>query len=339
MNLYRFAQTSQIQPSHPARPTPRRAWRPAPRRAPPRHARRPALKRARRRRWSGCLWPTLILALVVCLGGILAYGLLRLQPPVNVLILGIDRRPDEGYATRSDTILLLHADVGAGRMALLSIPRDLWVAIPGQGEGRINAAHLYGELDAPGGGPARAAETVTHNLNVPIHHTLRLDFDAFREVIDAAGGIEIDVPTPIIDDAYPTSDYGTMWVEIPAGRQHMDGETALRYARSRHNSSDFDRAARQQQVLVALAKKVISPSGMLRASRVQRAFQKAVETDLSTRDLFRLALTWQRAGEGGLERIVIDRTLTTPFRTAQGADVLLPRWELVRPLVEARFGR
>jgi LCP family protein required for cell wall assembly len=281
--------------------------------------------------------PLLALALVICLGGMLAYGLLLIPSPTNILILGIDRRPGEGNVVRTDTILLLHADPGGRRLVLLSIPRDLWVTIPGRGEERINTAHIYGELEAPGSGPSRVAETVSYNFGVPVHHTLRLDFDAFRQVIDAAGGIEIDVPAPIIDDAYPTDDYGTMRIEIPAGPQHMDGETALQYARSRHGSSDFDRATRQQQIFVALMKKLTSPSGLLRALRVYRAFQNAVETDLGFRDMARLALAWQRAGGEGVERIVIDRTLTTPFQIPQGAVVLLPHWDLIRPLVQARF--
>jgi LCP family protein required for cell wall assembly len=325
------------QPSQPnatpfARPTPR--YQPSS----TRRARRPAPKRAQpRRRWRGCLLPLLALASALCLGSILAYGLLLVQPPANTLILGIDRRPDESNVTRSDTILLLHADAGAGRMALLSIPRDLWVTIPGWGQERINAAHLYGELEAPGSGPEWVAETVNYNFGVPVHHVVRLDFDAFREVIDAAGGIEVDVPYPIIDDAYPTPNYGTMRIEIPAGRQHMDGETALQYARSRHSSSDFDRAARQQQILIALANKITQPSNLFRASRVYAAFQNAVESDLGARDLFHLALAWRRAGEEGMEQTVIDETLTAPFLTAQGAAVLLPQWEHINPLIEAQF--
>ncbi len=311
----------------------RRPQRPS-RRPSSRRATRPTSRRTRRR---GCLLPLLALALVLCLGGTLAYLLLMLPAPTNILILGIDRRPEESDATRSDTIILLHSDLGGSRVALLSIPRDLWVTIPGWGEERINAAHLYGELDSPGGGPALAAATVNYNFGLPIHHTLRLDFDAFRQVIDAAGGIEIDVPAPIVDDAYPTQDYGVMRIEIPAGRQHMDGNTALQYARSRHSSSDFDRAARQQQILVALAKKMSTPSGLLRASRVYRALQNAVETDLSLRDLSRLALAWWRAGDGGLEQIVIDWSLTTSYRTDQGAIVLLPQWDLINPLLKQHF--
>ena len=279
----------------------------------------------------------LALAMTVCLVGLLAFGLLSISSPINVLILGIDRRPGEGDAVRTDTILMLQADPGSRRLVLLSIPRDLWVTIPGMGEERINAAHVYGELTAAGSGPARVAETIGYNFGVPVHRNLRLDFDAFREVIDAAGGIEIDVPVPIIDNAYPTNDYGTVRIEIPAGLQHMDGETALQYARSRHGSSDYDRAARQQQIFVALAKKLARPNGWFLVPRVYRAFQNAVDTDLTFRDLAMLVLAWQRAGDDGVERIVIDRELTTPFSTAQGAAVLLPRWDLIHPLMRARF--
>ena len=294
-------------------------------------------RRGARRRTPGCLTFMLILTIVGIVGGLLAYALLLIPSPTNLLVLGIDRRPQEGHAVRSDTILLIHADTASPRVVLLSIPRDLWVNIPGRGKARINTAHVYGELDTPGNGPALVAETINLNFAVPVDRTLRLDFDAFREVIDAAGGVEIDVPIAIIDNAYPTEDYGTMRVEIQAGSQHMDGRTALQYARSRSGSNDFDRASRQQQVFAALAKKMTSPNGWLLIPRVYQAFTNAVETNLSPRDLVRLAMAWLRAGEEGLEKIVIDQTMTTPFRTPQGAEVLQPRWDLIQPLVGARF--
>ncbi len=164
-----------------------------------------------------------------------------------------------------------------------------------------------------------------------------MDFEAFRDLVDAAGGIDIEVPKPIIDNAYPTEDYGTKRIEIPAGWQHMDGETALQYARSRHGSSDFDRAARQQQILLALAKKLAKPDGWLKVPRVYQAFHSAVDTDLTLRDMVRLILTWKLAGEGAMETIVIDGSMTTPFRTAQGAAVLLPRWDLIHAVVQTTF--
>lgn len=285
----------------------------------------------------GCLTTLLGAALAIGLLALLAYGLLQIPSPTNILVLGIDKRPGEGNTVRTDTILVLRSDPSTPHLTLLSIPRDLWVTIPNRGEERINTAHFYGEMEEPGSGLDRAAETVSLNFDIPIHRSLRLDFDAFREVIDAAGGIDVDVPVPIVDNEYPTEDYGTMRIEIPAGTQHMNGETALQYARSRHGSSDFDRAARQQQIVLALAKKLASPMGLIFLPRVYNAYQNAVETDLNLRDLFRLAATWQLARNEGLETIVIDRTLVTPYRTQSGASVLLPRWELIQPLVQAKF--
>ncbi len=334
------ARRAPLDATQPARRVSRPPQRPLPppRPEPPRRAPVPrSAPRTARSRPQSCLIAVLLVVILMCVTGGFVYGLLVAPGPLNVLVLGIDRRPGEGDAVRTDTILLLHADPGGGRLVMLSIPRDLWVNIPGHGEGRINTAHVYGELEAPGGGPQQAAETVSHNFGVSVDHTLRLDFDAFRLVIDAAGGIEIEAPEAIVDDAYPTEDYGVIRIEIPAGWQHMDGERALQYARSRHGSSDFDRAARQQQIFVALAKKLTSPDGWPLIPGVYRAFQNAVETDMGLHDLSRLALAWQRAGEGGVKQIVIDRDMTTPFQTADGAAVLLPRWELITPLVQSWF--
>jgi LCP family protein required for cell wall assembly len=275
-----------------------------------------------------------LLLLVCCLGALLLSAAASIKAPVNLLILGIDRRPDQGDVSHTDTMLLVRVDSRRPSIKLLSIPRDLWVTIPGQGEGRINTAHFIGEVIKAGTGPKLAAETVNLNFDLKVHRTLRLDFDDFRTVIDAAGGIDVDVPYTIVDTAYPTEDYGTTTIRIPAGRQHMDGETALRYARTRHGSSDFERAARQQQILVALGKKLSSPLNWWRLPGVYGALRRAVDTDLSFVDLVQLSLTLARVGAGGIEHTVIDQNMTTPFVTAQGSAVLLPRWDLINPVVE-----
>jgi LCP family protein required for cell wall assembly len=328
------------QPSHPAaqrlmdrekalapgRPTPS-PRRPRPGPQPARYGRR------------GCAIIGVMLLLVVCLAGGLVYGLMLYRSPSNILVLGVDRRPGEGDVVRTDTMLLVRADPAERRLVLLSIPRDLWVEIPGHGQGRINTAHVYGELEEAGSGPSRAEETVTHNLGVPVQRYLRMDFDGFRDVVAAAGGVDVSVPAPVIDNAYPTEDYGTIHIEIPAGFQHMDAETALQYARSRHSSSDFDRAARQQQIMIALVKKLARPSGWPAIPRVYRAFQKAVESDMTLRDMVVLFMAWERAGDEGMERIVIDQDMTTPYQTPEGASVLLPRWEMIQPAIQAAFAR
>lgn len=289
---------------------------------------------------------SLLLAVAVLLiaGGLFLFGLSLsrsggAQSRTNVLILGLDRRPDQGYVVRSDTVMLLTACPANSSVGLLSIPRDLYVEIPGRGEHRINAAHFFGEMEGETGGPALAMATVEQNFNVPVHHYVRLDFDGFRAIVDALGGIDIVVEEAIVDEAYPTEDYGTIRIEIPAGPQHLDGETALRYARSRHGSSDFDRAERQQKVLRALVHRLLLPKVWPRLPAAWRTVMDNVDTDLTARGLVSLGLTLFRAGPDGIEHRVIDREMTRSWRTSSGGAVLLPRWELIHPMVAEMFAQ
>jgi LCP family protein required for cell wall assembly len=255
------------------------------------------------------------------------------QPPMNVLILGVDRRPEQSYVVRSDTMMLMRVDPGRPRIALLSIPRDLYVDVPGHGSNRVNTAHFWGENAGEGQGPQLAMDTVAQNFNVPVHHYIRLDFSAFRTIVDTVGGVDIMVERPVVDYAYPTEDYGTIAIEIPAGLQHMDGETALRYARSRHGSSDFDRAARQQEVIVALAHKLMEPDTWPMLPAVYQVIQAHTDTDLAYGDFLSMGLALYRTGPDGIEQQVIDRDLTSPWTTPTGGAVLLPDWERIHPQV------
>ncbi len=299
---------------------------------------------AKPRRRRSCLL-TFLLALVVLLvaAGAVAVGWYAFSqwaatlPRTNVLILGLDRRPEQGYAVRSDTMILMTVDPPGPRVALLSIPRDLYVDIPGHGTNRINTAHFWGENEAAGGGPVLAMQTVAQSFGVPVHRYVRVDFDGFRAVVDAVGGIDVVVEEPIVDDAYPTDDYGTIRIEIPAGPLHMDGETALRYARSRHGSSDFDRTGRQQQILVALARRLLQPEVWPDLPDIYQVVIANVDTDLTMWDLLLLSDTLYRVGPDGFEHCVIDREMTQPWTTPAGGAVLLPRWELIRPLVQELF--
>ncbi len=259
-------------------------------------------------------------------------------PRTNVLILGIDRRPEQGYIVRSDVLMLVTVDPqGPHHLGLLSIPRDLYVEIPGYGESRINTAHFWGEHERTGGGPDLAMETVDVSFGVPVQNYVRVDFDAFRAVIDAVGGIDVVVEERIADDAYPTEDYGTMRIEIPAGPQHMDGERALQYVRSRHGASDFERAARQQKVMMALARRASSPTNWPRLPAVFRAVVEHMDTNLGPVGMTQLAVTALWVGPDGIEHQVIDSDMTRPWTTPTGGAVLLPRWEVIDPLVERMF--
>ena len=295
-----------------------------------------------RRRTRSCLSPFLLavgILLLSCSCLILAgfwlpqAGGLR----TNVLVLGLDRRPEQGYTVRSDVLMLVTADPQRPQLALLSIPRDLYVDIPRYGQSRINTAHFWGEREETGGGPDLAMETVATVFRVPVERYVRVDFDAFRAVVDAVGGIDVVVEERIVDNAYPTEDYGTMRIEIPAGPQHMDGERALQYVRTRHASSDFERAERQQKVIAALAQKALAPETWPRLPAVLAALAQHVDTNLGPVDVLQLSVAALQVGPEGIERHVIDSDMTRPWTTPTGGAVLLPRWELIDPLVERVF--
>lgn len=269
--------------------------------------------------WAGRL--VLRLALVVVALALLLVGAAWLLAPsrVAILVLGSDARPDElrrGEAGRTDTMLAVVADRSPGALLLISIPRDLWLSIPGYGEERANTAYMFG-------GPDTAEQVTGTLLGVPVERHLLIGLQGVRDVVDAAGGIEIDVERPIHDDDYPTDDYGTTVVDIPAGRQHMDGETALRYARTRHQDSDFGRMARQQQVMVALRSALLRPWNWWRLPAVLGAVQRATKTDLGPLDLATLAFAVV-SGTGEPERLALDVGLVEEFRGGGGAFLLRP---------------
>jgi LCP family protein required for cell wall assembly len=224
--------------------------------------------------------------------------------------------------------------------AMLSIPRDLWVSIPSYAEGRINTAHFLGDRDDyPGGGPALAKKTVQYALGIPIHYYVRINFEGFEKLVDAIGGISIDVKEAIHDEEYPDGNYGYMTVDIPAGLQHMDGKTALQYARVRHGGSDFLRARRQQEVLKAIRDKVLRLDiPLTRIPEMLRLAGDSVQTDLSLSEMYDLAKLGREIDVEGLKAAVIDESMTSPQTTPDGAMVLIPNRARVRDVVNELFG-
>jgi LCP family protein required for cell wall assembly len=220
---------------------------------------------------------------------------------------------------------------------MLSIPRDLYVNVPGYAQQRINAAYVLGELEGAGRGNMLAIQTVEENLGVAVQRTVRVNFQGFVAIIDAAGGVTINVETPIIDYEYPTPDYGTMVVAFDAGEQHMDGERALQYARIRHGSTDMARSRRQQQVIQAFIQQIISPVNWLRLPSIYRAFVAHVETDLILLDVLRLgpAVLW--VGPDHIDHRVFDDSMATSATTGSGASVLEPNWPAIEEAVSEMF--
>lgn len=276
----------------------------------------------------GCL-TRLALLVLIAVGALLAAALLLTPVRGTVLILGSDARPDElrrGEVGRTDTLLLLLADRATPRVAMVSIPRDLWVPIPGYGEERVNAAY---EL----AGAQTAKQTLANALGVPVQRYAVIGLQGVRDVVDALGGVEITVERDIHDPTYPTDDYRPMEIFIPAGRQRMDGETALRYARTRYQDSDFGRIARQQRVLGAIRNAVLNPLNWPRLPGVLAAAQRSIKTDLTPLDLVAIGAAVVR-DPGEPDRLVLDGEFVEPYTGQGGAALLLPRPGLQRGVAQ-----
>lgn len=257
---------------------------------------------------------------------------------VNILLLGVDQRPGEEGPWRSDTMIVVTVDPKSMTAGALSIPRDLYVEIPGYGERRINMAHFLGDAyDYPGGGPGLTMKTVEYNFGIPIHYYIRINFQGFREIIDYLGGITVEVPEEIWDHQYPDGNYGHTTIHIPAGTQLMDGHMALQYARTRHSGTDFDRLRRQRQVLLAIREKALRLDLIPKIPALASTMGHTVKTNLQLGEVVTLAQIGSRIGAEDIRFAVIDETMTVPIVLEEGADVLFPKRDKIREVVEGIF--
>lgn len=249
---------------------------------------------------------------------------LLVSNPTTLLVLGTDGGAQRAGAARSDSIMLVRTDPRTQRIYYLSIPRDLQVSIPGYGVAKINAASQVG-------GPALALRTVKDVTGLPVNHVVVVDFDRFRELIDALGGIEVDVPAPIrskrFDCPYATQAKCAAWPgwRFEKGRQTMDGRRALVYSRIRVNElnpaeTDFDRTRRQQQVVQATLDKATGVGTALRLPFVGRDLVQPLATDLSTWQLLQLGWVSFRADAGS----AVHCRLGGDPATVGGESVILP---------------
>src|SRR4030042_5062748 len=210
---------------------------------------------------------------------------------VTVLVMGLDYRDwveNEG-PPRTDTMILLTIDPLTKTAGMLNIPRALWANIPGFEYGKINTAYPLGlAFKVPGGGPALAMQTIENLLGVPIDHYAIIDFYAFERFIDELGGIYVDVPAEIKVD--PLGEHNT--VVLQPGRQLLDGPTSLAYAGNRKTAGDdFDRSVRQQEVILAIADRILElgPTQLIsRAPALYTELSAGIHTDLSLDDALRL---------------------------------------------------
>jgi LCP family protein required for cell wall assembly len=257
---------------------------------------------------------------------------------VNILLLGTDKRPGEVYA-RTDTMILVTVDPNSRTAGMLSVPRDLWVSVPGYYEDRINKAFFLGEQDKyPGGGPALAMKTIQYNLGVPVHFYVEVDFNGFEQIVNTLGGVDIDVPETIDDPTYPDNNYGYDPFYIEAGQHTLNGHDALRYARTRHTpGADFSRARRQQQVLLAIRDKALQLGMIPKIPELWNTMSGTVDTDLQLVDIVELAQLADEIGTSNIKSSVIDHNLTVDYIADTGAQVLLPLRDKIKAVIDDMF--
>lgn len=289
--------------------------RPAPPRRPPRK------RRLAFRLQHSCL-PFILAALLP----VLVTGLYLFAPGrINMMILGIDYvDPANPVAVgRSDTLMMASLDPPRGYVGIISVPRDLWVAIPGVGENRINTAHFFAESAVPGSGPQAVRETIKLNFGVDLRFYIRFRFESFRDIVDAMGGVDITLEEPMAG--------------YSAGKHHLTGRKALAFVRDRANSDDFFRMSQGQLMIKAMMRNLLNPLKWIRIPAILRAFFRSVDTNLPVWLWPRLAFTLLRAGPGGIDSHIINRDMVSGFTTSEGAMVLAPNWPAINDLVYSVF--
>ena len=272
----------------------------------------PAPRRRKRR-----IWPWVLFALI------LLYFMAPLR--TNILLLGTDDSPERGALGRTDTIILTTIIPTRPYVGMLSIPRDLWVNIPGVGEQRVNTAYFFAEANQAGTGPHAAMQTISQNFGLPVHYYALVHMYGLVGAVDALGGVDLQLSSPMGG-----------W---EAGSHHVDGAQALEFVRERSSSDDFSRMRRTQILMVALVGKAIQPASWARLPGFIYASLQAVDTDIPLWQWPRLIFALLRAPFFGIDSQVISREMVLPFQTSEGAQVLAPNWDAINPVLLKMFGR
>jgi LCP family protein required for cell wall assembly len=272
---------------------------------------------------------------------------LRLDRDVfNILLLGRDTERTSG-SYRTDVMIVVSVNKSANAVTMLTIPRDLYVYIPGWTMNRINTAAGYGDsIRYPGGGVALLEQTILYNLGIPIHGWARVDFQGFKDVVDVVGGVDVPVSCAmqdwrLIDPTNPALDVQNAdnWhlYTVETGVQHMDGDLALWYARSRKRSSDFDRSRRQHQVLRAIFDKALRLQMLGKVPELYQQYVSIVDTDMGLGDLLQFVPMALQLDRARIKSRFIGRGHVTSYTTSGGAAVLLPNREAVIAAVAEAF--
>jgi LCP family protein required for cell wall assembly len=259
---------------------------------------------------------------------------------MNILLLGSDTTNPENSG-RTDVLMVVSINRTHNAVALLSIPRDLYVYVPDVGMKRINTAYGLGETLVEGTGAQLLIDTIQYNLGLSVDRYARVDFIGFKQIVDALGGLQVPVDCAIQDwrlrepDLDPTIEDNWEMFTLPIGMQYMDGDLALWYVRSRRTSSDLDRGRRQQDVLRALWRKLRSQEALAQLSTLWNQLAGKVETDLTLADaleMLPLAITIETSNVAYYT--FSPRREVSRFISPAGQEALLPDLEAVASLMQ-----
>ncbi len=250
--------------------------------------------------------------------------------PVTILLLGTDQRPDDPFA-KTDTMLVVRIDPQSDSVIVVGVPRDICVDLCGTEPYRINSVLFYE-------GPDSLRRRVGDLLGITIDYHVIMNFDGFVRLVDFFGGVDIDVPREIVDYSYPNAaDDGFEPFLLAAGQQRLDGETALRYVRTRWEDpeGDFGRINRQQDFLIAMKSQVLSPKLILQVPALIGQLTDTFETDLPLGDMPSLAKLALGIPQGAIISVNIDYNdnRVYPIEAENGAKVLMPNESLIRAYV------
>lgn len=260
---------------------------------------------------------------------------------VTILMMGSDSRVG-ALISRTDTMILISVNTVRHTVSILSIPRDLYVEIPGYGWDRLNTALIHGTNvndNDPVVGMAVAMQTIEQTIGVPIDHYILVNLQAVEDTIDSLGGVDVYVPYTISDPTYINRETGQP-LYIPEGLNHFDGNMALRYARTRFQDSDFARANRQQQLLLAIRQKVLS-LGLSEMIDLAPLFYQHVKsgifTDMSLEDMVNLAQVGDEIPEENIRTAVLNKDYVVSGLSPEGSYILYLIPEKVIPLIQEMF--
>ncbi|HEX2622667.1 MAG TPA: LCP family protein [Phototrophicaceae bacterium] len=271
------------------------------------------------------------------------------QSPFTIMVAGIDRRPGDGniLTVRTDAIMLVHVNPAEQTIGILHIPRDLFFALPPTSTGetlplvRVNTLLLRGEGMQPGNGAYYMMDTIQYNFGMYIDAYVLFDFQAFTTIVDALGGIDITTTYNIADPSYPDMNGGYDPFYLSAGEHHLDGETALKFARTRHGDNDYLRGYRQLQVISAIGDRASSPDMLpqllIMAPSLFQSLQSDVYTDLTLTDAINLgnyvvSVPKDHIHTGGVNEEYIVHTVN------EGESVAIPDREKLIELLTEVFG-